>query len=175
MARSHIARTVNTAMVHAYWLIGREIVEVEQHGAGRAAYGEELLKKLAARLAQRFGKGFNLTGLKRMRQFYRAFPRGSALPAEFGGPEKGAAARPTAMPTSMAWSPHRIASGIEDRCAEPARRGHLHRSNVLLNRDLCPRAPRWQSPRRASSTRMTSAEKRPTRRSKRRRRSGTRS
>jgi hypothetical protein len=80
-------------MVHAYWLIGREIVEVEQHGARRAAYGEELLKKLAARLAQRFGKGFNLTGLERMRQFYRAFPRGSALPAELGGPEKGAAAR----------------------------------------------------------------------------------
>ena len=30
-ARGHVARTVNSAMVHAYWLIGREIVEVEQH------------------------------------------------------------------------------------------------------------------------------------------------
>lgn len=35
-ARSRVARTVNTAMVHAYWLVGREIVEVEQHGAERA-------------------------------------------------------------------------------------------------------------------------------------------
>ena len=35
-ARSRVARTVNTAMVHAYWLIGREIVEVEQQGRERA-------------------------------------------------------------------------------------------------------------------------------------------
>ncbi|MEO5726734.1 MAG: DUF1016 N-terminal domain-containing protein, partial [Byssovorax sp.] len=92
-ARSRVARTVNTAMVHAYWFVGREIVEVEQQGQARAGYGDELLKKLAAKLGQRFGKGFNLTSLKRMRQFYRAFPEGSALPIELGGPEKGAASR----------------------------------------------------------------------------------
>jgi len=78
-------------MVHAYWLIGREIVEVEQLGQERAAYGDELVKKLAAKLTARFGKGFNATSLKRMRQFYRAFPEGSALPVELGGPAKGAA------------------------------------------------------------------------------------
>ncbi len=91
-ARGHVARTVNSAMVHAYWLIGREIVEVEQHGKKRAGYGDELLEKLAAELTQRFGKGFSLTGLKRMRQFYLTFPEGSALPVELGGPDKGAAA-----------------------------------------------------------------------------------
>ena len=91
-ARSRVARTVNTAMVHAYWLVGREIVEVEQQGAERAAYGDALLKKLATQLTDRFGRGFNLTGLKRMRQFYRTFPEGSALPVELGGPDKGAAA-----------------------------------------------------------------------------------
>ncbi len=80
-ARSRVARTVNTAMVHAYWLIGREIVEVEQHGEARAADGEGLMKALAARPSARFGKGFSLAGLKRMRQFYLAFPHGSALAA----------------------------------------------------------------------------------------------
>ena len=35
-ARGHVARTANSAMVQAYWLIGREIVEVEQHGKQRA-------------------------------------------------------------------------------------------------------------------------------------------
>jgi hypothetical protein len=40
-ARGHVSRSVNTATVQAYWLIGREIVEVEQHRpdtvtAGRA-------------------------------------------------------------------------------------------------------------------------------------------
>ena len=92
-ARSRVARSVNTAMVHAYWHVGREIVEVEQSGKERAGYGDELLKGLAAKLTRQFGKGFNLTSLKRMRQFYRAFPEGSTMGVELGGPGKGAAAR----------------------------------------------------------------------------------
>lgn len=43
---------------------------------------DESLKRLAAKLTKRFGKGFNLIGLKRMRQFYRAFPQGSSLPED---------------------------------------------------------------------------------------------
>jgi hypothetical protein len=56
-ARSRVARSINTAMVQAYWLIGREVVEVEQEGAERAAYGEQLLEGLAQRLTKRFGRG----------------------------------------------------------------------------------------------------------------------
>ena len=62
-ARSRVARTVNTAMVQAYWLIGREIVEVEQQGAERAGYGEGLMTGVAARLSAKFGKGFSLASL----------------------------------------------------------------------------------------------------------------
>jgi hypothetical protein len=81
-ARTRIARSVNTAMVHAYWFVGREIVEVEQEGKERAGYGEGVMKRVAARLAVDFGAGFSLTSLKRMRQFYLAFPGGSALPKD---------------------------------------------------------------------------------------------
>jgi len=79
-ARSQVARTVNTAMVQAYWLIGREIVEVEQDGEQRAGYGEELIQRLSLRLQGVFGKGFSVATLRRIRQFYQAFPLGSALP-----------------------------------------------------------------------------------------------
>lgn len=79
-ARGQVARTVNTAMVQAYWLIGREIVEVEQVGAARAGYGEELMQRLSARLKSSFGKGFGIATLRRLRQFYQMFPHGSALP-----------------------------------------------------------------------------------------------
>src|SRR4051812_1409559 len=79
-ARSQVARTVNTAMVHAYWQVGREIVEVEQAGDHRAGYGENLLERLAARLSRTFGKGFSIQNLRSMRQFYLSFPGGSALP-----------------------------------------------------------------------------------------------
>ncbi|MBI4509685.1 MAG: DUF1016 domain-containing protein [Deltaproteobacteria bacterium] len=88
MARGHVARSVNTAMVQAYWLIGREIVEVEQHGEKRAGYGDEVIDRLARRLAERLGQGFGARTLRRIRQFYITYPEGSALPPELGGPSK---------------------------------------------------------------------------------------
>jgi hypothetical protein len=45
-ARTGVVRTVNTTQVVANWLIGREIVEEEQHGARRARYGGHLLEEL---------------------------------------------------------------------------------------------------------------------------------
>jgi predicted nuclease of restriction endonuclease-like (RecB) superfamily len=92
-ARGHVARSVNSAMVNGYWLVGREIVEIEQRGQRRAGYGEALVQRLAARLTRRFGEGFTETNVKRMRQFYLTFPRGSRLPASMRGAEKGAAVR----------------------------------------------------------------------------------
>jgi predicted nuclease of restriction endonuclease-like (RecB) superfamily len=79
-ARSHVTRTVNTTMVSAYWLIGREIIEVEQGGEVRAGYGEQVIDRLAQRLVTSFGKGFSRQNLRYMRAFYLAFPDGSALP-----------------------------------------------------------------------------------------------
>ena len=49
-ARTHVARTVNSAMVVAYWLIGREIVEEEQKGQKRADYGKAVIEDLSRRL-----------------------------------------------------------------------------------------------------------------------------
>jgi len=46
-ARSSAYRAVNTAMVHAYWQVGRLIVEHEQGGRKRAAYGEAVLEDLS--------------------------------------------------------------------------------------------------------------------------------
>src|ERR1700742_5038520 len=43
-ARSNVARTVNVSMINAYWLIGHDIVEVEQAGAARAGHGERVLE-----------------------------------------------------------------------------------------------------------------------------------
>lgn len=90
-ARHHVARSVNTAMVHGYWLIGREIVEVEQGGADRAEYGEQVLQRLSGRLAERFGRGFSVQNVRRMRQFYLTYQHGSLVPEEVGGPGKRSA------------------------------------------------------------------------------------
>lgn len=73
-ARRAAARSVNALMTASYWEIGRRIVEFEQHGQDRAAYGEALLPKLSADLQQRFGRGFSVDNLEQMRLFYLAYP-----------------------------------------------------------------------------------------------------
>ena len=57
-ARGHVRQSVNQAMVASYWEIGRLIVEHEQQGQARAAYGQRQLAELSARLTELFGKGF---------------------------------------------------------------------------------------------------------------------
>jgi len=78
-ARGAVARTINTAMVQAYWHVGQEIVEGEQFGESRAEYGEALLKRLSKRLTKKFGTGFGLSNLKEIRRFYLVFPAGSTI------------------------------------------------------------------------------------------------
>lgn len=69
-ARCHVARTANSAMVFCYFEIGRIIVEDEQKGKHRAGYGEKTLQTLSDKLTARYGKGFSVDNLTRMRQFY---------------------------------------------------------------------------------------------------------
>lgn len=73
-ARQQVQRSVNTAMVHTYWHIGRLIVEDEQQGESRAAYGKQQLQQLSKELTAKFGKGFDVTNLRNMRRFFLAFP-----------------------------------------------------------------------------------------------------
>ena len=73
-AKSHLARSVNTTQVVANWLIGREIVEEEQKGAGRAGYGEELIGDLAKRLTKDFGRGYSPDNLFWFRRLYQGYP-----------------------------------------------------------------------------------------------------
>lgn len=72
-ARSHVVRAVNANMVHAYWLIGREIVEEVQGGQERAVYGKKVLETLSIQLQSRYKTGFSVANLKRFRQFYQVY------------------------------------------------------------------------------------------------------
>lgn len=73
-ARQQAVTAVNSAMVFAYWEIGKRIVEEEQSGSQRAEYGAYLLKELAKNLSDDFGKSFDALELRRIRQFYLSFP-----------------------------------------------------------------------------------------------------
>ncbi len=69
-ARRGVSTVVDTFQVMTNFEIGRRIVEHEQKGAKRAAYGAELLKVLSARLTDEFGRGFSPVNLSHMRRFF---------------------------------------------------------------------------------------------------------
>src|SRR4051795_10816900 len=73
-ARLQAARSVNSAHVAANWLIGQQIVEAEQGGTDRAAYGTRLLESLSAQLSVEYGNGFSVSALRYMRLFYLGYP-----------------------------------------------------------------------------------------------------
>lgn len=77
-AREKAYKAVNFAMVEAYWNVGKLIVEA-QDGNERAEYGDYLIKSLSKELKVEFGKGFTVTNLRYMRQFYIAFQKHHAL------------------------------------------------------------------------------------------------
>ena len=73
-ARRASARAVNSIMTTTYWEVGRRIVEVEQGGAVRAGYGEQILERFSHDLTARFGRGFGMVNLHQMRKFYLTWP-----------------------------------------------------------------------------------------------------
>jgi len=121
-ARSSAYRAVNTAMVHAYWQVGRLIVKHEQGGKGRAAYGEAVLEDLSRRLTADFGRGFDPSNLRYMRLFFQRFPNRDAvrhrLPAQgirdaLRHKSTGTDARGDLRP-ELSWTHYRLLLGVED-------------------------------------------------------------
>jgi predicted nuclease of restriction endonuclease-like (RecB) superfamily len=81
-SRQQVLRAVDVVQVQTYWHIGQHIVEFEQGGAQRAAYGRGLLVQLGQALSAEFGRGFDATNLRHMRGFYLAFPIRDAVRRE---------------------------------------------------------------------------------------------
>ena len=80
-AQKQVYSTVNSAMVTAYWNIGKQIYDACGENE-RAAYGKQLMSFLAEKLTEEFGKGFSVRNLQMMRQFYLSFPNANALRSE---------------------------------------------------------------------------------------------
>lgn len=81
VAQKQVYTAVNSAMVTAYWNIGKQIYEACGENE-RAEYGKQLLQYLSEQLTSEFGKGFTVSNLRNMRQFYLTFPIRDALRSE---------------------------------------------------------------------------------------------
>ncbi|MCA6363477.1 MAG: DUF1016 family protein [Bacteroidetes bacterium] len=95
-ARARMYQQTNALLLKLYWQIGKLIVEDELKGAARAAYGKQVLNKLSKQLTLEFGKGFDESNLRNIRQFYLAFPNCDAMRHE------------------LSWTHYRTLSRIDD-------------------------------------------------------------
>lgn len=81
-AKNQIVKSVNSTMVYTYFEIWKIIVEYEQWWNEKALYGKETLKNLNLELTKEFWKGFSVTNLKQMRQFYKTYWKSQTLSAK---------------------------------------------------------------------------------------------
>lgn len=72
-ARQNAKAAIDLSMVYAYFEIGKLIVEKEQSGGQRAAYGKYVIPELSKYLTAHLGRGFSVTNLKQMRKFYQVY------------------------------------------------------------------------------------------------------
>ena len=75
--RTQAIRAASVHLIETYWRIGQHVVEFEQGGQAKAAYGAGLIRRLAKDLTLHHGKGCDRSNLIRMRQFYLAYPKGA--------------------------------------------------------------------------------------------------
>ena len=126
-ARATVARGVDLVQVHTNFEIGRRIVEQEQKGKGRAAYGKAVIKALAERLTAEFGSGFSARNLAYTRTFYLRYQGRSRIlqtvSAKLAGTRKlqSLSAKPssdhknqTPHPFTLSWSHYVFLLGIRN-------------------------------------------------------------
>ena len=124
-ARRKVASAANVALVYTYYEIGRMIVEDEQGGKERAAYGDKTLAELSEKLTAKFGKGWSIANLKLMRQFFITYSNSLNTVYPIGTPNGQTTPLPanetihTMGDFTLSWSHYLVLM----RIADPAARG----------------------------------------------------
>lgn len=72
-AKQKAYQAADLYQVVSNWLVGRRIVEQEQHGQERAQYGKHIVELASEALTAEFGKGYSVVNIKSFRKFYLTF------------------------------------------------------------------------------------------------------
>ncbi len=133
-SRQQVLRAVDVVQVQTYWHIGQHIVEFEQGGAQRAAYGRGLLVQLGQALSAEFGRGFDASNLRYMRLFYQAFPIRDALRHELSWTHYRLLLR-VDSPEARQWYVNEAATQNWSTRALERQIGSLYYDRLLLSQD----------------------------------------
>ncbi len=142
-ARRASVRATNACVTATYWEIGRRIVEVEQGGAGRAGYGEQLIQRLSSDLTRRFGRGFGEVNLSQMRRFYLSWPLPEIV--QTASEESSSVARSRILQTPSEESA-RASVRRQTRVAQPAYRKRQTVARSSPGRSIAQIAARFPLP-----------------------------
>jgi predicted nuclease of restriction endonuclease-like (RecB) superfamily len=121
-ARKQIVSSVNLTIVETYFEIGHLIVENEQSGEDRAAYGKAVLKTLSQKLSGEFGKGYSVYTLERIRKFYLTFKdrkeisdKSAAVLRKYEKPKSATLLRKLEVAFKLSWSHYLLLLKIENK------------------------------------------------------------
>ena len=138
-ARQTVVRSVNVAMVHAYWEIGQIIDEHVTVASRSESYGSQLFSHLAKRLQADYGPGFERSNLRYMRQFYEAFDIRDAPPheslAKIVHAPRGQSSQRLQVNVELSWTHYRLLTKVHQI---EARRYYLNEAVAMAQRNLPP-------------------------------------
>ena len=104
-SRKLACSAINIAQVRQNWLIGQRLVEQEQHGQARAAYGARVIELASKALTEEFGRGFSPRSLWKFKQFYLEFKDLQILPMASAEFSEAILPTPSAVSTHLlSWS-----------------------------------------------------------------------
>ena len=113
-AKQKAYQAADTYQVVSNWLVGRRIVEQEQHGQERAQYGKHIVELASETLTSEFGKGYSIVNIKCFRKFYLTFSdlligQTPSAQSENGLPIKGQTVSAELelskmLPSNLSWS-----------------------------------------------------------------------
>jgi predicted nuclease of restriction endonuclease-like (RecB) superfamily len=136
-ARRQAITAVDVVQVRTCWVVGRHIVEFEQAGQTRAAYGKAVLAQVSAQLTAEFGKGFDASNLRYMRLFYQAFPNCDALRHELSWTHYRLLLRVDSA-TAREWYMNEAATQNWNTRALERQLGTLYYERLLASKDRQP-------------------------------------
>lgn len=114
-SRKHVAKAVNTAMVYTYYGVGQYIVDYEQGGNYRAAYGKGVLARLSAKLTNKYGRGWSVETLTKCRKFYNIYAISSTPQTESTGKANSSDGQTKSVPEfTLSWNHYQILMRIEN-------------------------------------------------------------
>lgn len=113
-ARQNIQRSINIEMVKTYFMIGKEIIEEEQQGENRAAYGKNILQSLSTELQKEYKRGFSVDTLEQARKFFILYSSSNSISDTLCRKSESAPTAPNAL---LSWSHYRELIRIDNSIA----------------------------------------------------------